>query len=65
MPERSKTLMPRILTRREAACYLRITLAELDELRRAGEVPFYNVCGNIRIVTADVEKFLLSKRVAA
>ena len=57
--------MPRILTRCEAACYLRITLEELDELRRAGEIPFYRVAGNIRIVTADVDKYLFSKRVAA
>lgn len=53
---------PDMLTRREAAQHLRVGLTKFDELRDEGAFPTYWVGKRVRVMRADLERYLASRQ---
>lgn len=57
---------PTLHTRREAAALLRVSVATIDRLRAAGEIPFVRPSsGSVRFSDADLARFVQARTVPA
>ena len=57
--------MPKLLTRREAAEFLRFSVHKLDDLRMSGALPYIKSGGSVRLIREDVLCLLDRNRVVA
>jgi len=51
-----------LLTRKEAAEYLKISLSTLDKMTKSDQIPFYKIGDSIKYIKTEINEFLKSKR---
>jgi excisionase family DNA binding protein len=59
---RRRLVMPTLLTKREAAEYLRVSERTLDRLRARKLIPSLKVAGAVRFLRQDIEDYLSQQR---
>ncbi len=64
MQTKASTLSPSLLTRREAAAFLSVSERKLDQLVAAGQIPRAKIGASVRILRADLDKFIEERKSA-